>query len=134
MKYEFSSKLKNICFALMGLGLISLVASFIVYSDNTQRVWANLLVNAFFFTGIALAGTFFLAVNIVAESGWYTTIKRIPEALGQYLPFGLAAMLIVLIAGIAGVHHVWHWMDPEVVANDPYRDWERRQIVRWRNW
>lgn len=118
MKYEFPSKLKTISFALMGLGLVALIASFIIFKDNTQRVWANLLVNGFFFTGIALAGTFFIAVNIVSESGWYTVIKRVPEALGQYLPFGLTAMLIVILAGVFQIHHVWHWMDPEVAAND----------------
>jgi hypothetical protein len=118
MKYEFSSKLKTISFALMGLGLVALIASFIIFKDNTQRVWANILVNGFFFTGIALAGTFFIAVNVVSESGWYTVIKRIPEALGQYLPFGLTAMLVVILAGVFHIHHIWHWMDPEVAAND----------------
>ena len=117
MKYVFEGKLKIASIALMGLGLIGLVASFLLV--DSQRVWANLLLNSFFFTGIAVAGTFFIAVNIVGESGWYTMVKRIPEALGQYTYFGMAAVLIVILAGVFHVHHLYHFMDPEVVKNDP---------------
>jgi hypothetical protein len=119
MKYVFPGKLKMTSFALMALGLAGLIASFLVFKDNTQRVWANLLLNSFFFTGIAVAGTFFIAVNIVGESGWYTMIKRVPEALGQFTYFGMAAVLVVILAGVFGIHHLYEFLDPKVVANDP---------------
>lgn len=119
MKYVFSGKLKMTSLILMGLGLIGLVASFIVFKDNTQRVWANLLLNSFFFTGIAVAGTFFIAVNVVGESGWYVIIKRVLEALGQYTYFGMAAILIVVFAGVFHVHDLWEFLDPAKVAADP---------------
>lgn len=119
MKYVFPGKLKMTSFALMVLGLAGLIASFLIFKDNTQRVWANLLLNSFFFTGIAVAGTFFIAVNIVGESGWYTMIKRVPEALGQFTYFGMAAVLVVILAGVFGIHHLYEFLDPKVVANDP---------------
>lgn len=118
MKYVFQGKLKMASFALMGIGLVGLIVSFIVFKDNTQRVWANLLLNSFFFTGIAVAGTFFIAVNIVGESGWYTILKRIPEALGQFTYFGMAAILAVVLAGVFGAHHIYEFFDPKVVASD----------------
>lgn len=118
MKYVFPGKLKIASFVLMALGLVGLIASFIVFKENSERVWANLLLNSFFFTGIAVAGTFFIAVNIVGESGWYTMLKRIPEALGQYTYFGMAAVLIVVLCGVFGVHHLWEFLDPEIVAKD----------------
>lgn len=119
MKYVFSGKLKITSLILMALGLIGLVASFIVFKDNTQRVWANLLLNSFFFTGIAVAGTFFIAVNVVGESGWYVIIKRVLEALGQYTYFGMTAVLIVVLCGVFHVHDLWEFLDPAKVAADP---------------
>lgn len=118
MKYVFSGKLKMTSLVLMGLGLIGLIVSFIV-TQNTERVWANLLLSGFFFTAIAVAGTFFIAVNIVGESGWYTVLRRVPEALGQYTYFGMAAILILVLAGVFGAHHLWEFLDKDTVASDP---------------
>lgn len=117
MKYVFSGKLKTTSLAIAALGLVGLVVSFIV-TDNTDRVWASLLHSGFFFTGIAVAGTFFLAVNAVAESGWYTVLRRVPEALGQYTLVGMISLFLVVLAGVFGFHHVWEFLDPKVVAND----------------
>lgn len=120
MKYVFPGKLKIASFALMGLGLIGLIVSFIVFKGQSQeRVWANLLLNGFFFTGIAVAGTFFIAVNIVGEAGWYTVLRRVPEALGQYTYYGMTAILALVIAGVLGFHHLWEFLDKDVVAADP---------------
>ncbi|MCS6980447.1 MAG: quinol:cytochrome C oxidoreductase [Flavobacteriales bacterium] len=116
--FSFPARLKTLSFILMGLGLAGLVASFLLYRDNSQRVWSNLLISAFFFTGISLAGTFFLAVNIVGESGWYTVLRRIPEALGKFMPFGLVALAVVVITGVLGLHKTWIWMDKEIAATD----------------
>lgn len=121
MKYVFSGKLKTASIALFVLGLIGLVVSFIIAKGNplaVERVWANLLLNGFFFTGIAVAGTFFLAVNIVGESGWYTMLRRVPEALGQYTWVGMTAIIILVLAGIFGQHNLWEFLNPEIVAND----------------
>lgn len=118
MKYVFPGKLKTLSLVLMVLGLVGVIASFIVFKEHQERVWANLLLNGFFFTGIAVAGTFFIAVNIVGESGWYTVLKRIPEALSQYTYFGMAAVLIIVICGVLNLHHLWEFLDPKVVAED----------------
>ena len=79
------------------------------------RVWANLWANNVYFTGIALIAVFWIAVNYVAEAGWFTVIKRVPEAMGMYLPIGGVLMLLFFIFG---GHDIFHWthegiMDPE---------------------
>ncbi|MCS6981518.1 MAG: quinol:cytochrome C oxidoreductase [Flavobacteriales bacterium] len=117
-KFVFPARLRLLSLIMMGVGLIALIASFLLYRDDSQRVWSNLLVASFFFTGVSLAGTFFLAVNIVGEAGWYTVLRRIPEALGKFMPFGLVALAVVVITGILGIHKTWIWMDKEVVATD----------------
>lgn len=115
MNYTFSGKTKMLTLILMGLGLAASVYGFLTTPD---RAWANLLLNGFFFTAIALAGTFFIAANTVGESGWFTAFKRVPEAMGTYLPVGALVILVMVITGFAGLHHVWEWMEPEVFNND----------------
>lgn len=103
--------------AAVAVGLILVAISFFVY-DNPTRIWANLLINSFFFTGIAVAGIFFVAVHLVGEGGWYTIFKRVPESMSAFLPVGMGLLIIVVLAGVFGLHDVYKWMDPEVAAND----------------
>lgn len=99
------------------VGLILVAISFFVY-DNPTRVWANLLVNSFFFTGISVAGIFFVAVNLVGEGGWYTVLKRTPESMSTFIPIGMLFLIIVVLAGFLGFHDVYKWMNPEIAAHD----------------
>ena len=117
MKYEFPGKLKMAALAATVVGLILVAISFFVY-DNPTRVWANLLVNSFFFTGISVAGIFFVAVNLVGEGGWYTVLKRTPESMSTFIPIGMLFLIIVVLAGFLGFHDVYKWMNPEIAAHD----------------
>ncbi len=76
-----------------------------------QRWWSNLLVNGFFFFAIALGALFFYALQYAAEVGWSAYVKRMFEAMFAYLPIGSAVIVIVLLAGQAHLHHIYHWMD-----------------------
>ncbi|MCB0795264.1 MAG: quinol:cytochrome C oxidoreductase, partial [Flavobacteriales bacterium] len=91
--------------------------SFGDHSDHHQRTWASLLVNGFFFFGIALGALFFYALQYATESAWSVLVKRIYEGMFAYLWFGAGVMLVVLAAGSLGIHHIWHWMDPR--TTDP---------------
>lgn len=114
MNYTLTKNTKNILFGMMGLGVVGLAYAFIAGIEG-QRIWANLLVNALFFTFIALAGTFFVAVQYAAEAGWSAGLKRIPEAMGQFLPIGGAVVLVILIASALHFNHLYHWMDGYLV-------------------
>jgi len=115
MNYTFAGRTKMLTLVLMGLGLAASVYGFIV---TPERAWANLLLNGFFFMAVALAGTFFIAANTVGEAGWYTGFKRVPEAMGNFLPFGGGLILILVICGMAGVHDIWRFMDPHFRETD----------------
>ncbi len=81
----------------------------------TTRLWANLWLCCVYFTGISLAGVFFVSVNYVAWAGWSALIKRIPEAFGYFLPImGVLMLILFFVAG----HDLFHWThegvtDPE---------------------
>lgn len=123
LNYSFSNKTKRVAFVLMAIGLVSLLAGYILdhapegheaSEYHHTRFWANILVNGFFFMGISLAMTFFLAVQYAAEAGWATSLKRVFEAITSYLPYGLSVIFLVLITGQFQIHHLYHWMNPEI--------------------
>jgi hypothetical protein len=102
-------------FGLMAIGIIGLIAGFLTDHDtHGTRVWANILTNSFFFLGMAVAATFFIALNYAAEAAWGVALKRIFEAVAAFLPFGAIALVIVIAAGSLHWHHIYHWMDPEL--------------------
>ncbi|WP_303411025.1 quinol:cytochrome C oxidoreductase [Pontibacter sp. BT731] len=122
-----SRKTNNKFFLMIAIGVVLLIAGIIIAAMSgghqaeghgeaaaagheaahwTKRLYMNLWLNNVYFTGIALVGVFFVAVQYVAYAGWSVLIKRIPEAMGYYLPIGGAVMLITFLLG---GHDIFHW-------------------------
>ena len=121
LNYTFTNKTRNFTFTLMAIGLITIVVGFIhtpkeldVNIDQHTRIWANLLVNGYFFLGIGLLATFFMALQYAAEVAWSVAVKRVYEAVSCYLPVGATIMFLILLAGQLHLHHLYQWMDPAV--------------------
>ena len=115
LNYNFTDNSKKITYGLMGGGvLLALLGAFTIHEHADQRIWANLLVNGFYFMAIALGATFFIAVQFVAEAGWSSGLKRVPEAIMQYLPVGSLVVLVCLLASQFHLNHLYHWMDPDL--------------------
>jgi hypothetical protein len=111
-KFLLDSKTKNVLFAFMAVGAVSLAASYFVDPTGTHtRFWTNLLHNSAFYTLIAFTATFALAATALAYAGWHIAFKRVWEAISMFLPFGLVGILIVGLAGKAHMHHLYHWID-----------------------
>jgi len=45
---------------------------------------------------------------------WGVTTHRVFQAIMSFMPIGAIVLLIVFIAGAAHMHHLYHWMDPEL--------------------
>ena len=88
------------------------------FDTHHRRFWSNLLVNGFFFFGIALGALFYLALHYATESGWGVVLLRLMEGIMSAMPVGIVVLLIVFIAGSLGMHHIYPWMDSDVVAHD----------------
>ncbi|MGZ4041989.1 MAG: quinol:cytochrome C oxidoreductase [Bacteroidia bacterium] len=117
--YTFTNKTRNITFGLMAIGLIAIIAGFISNSDgDTQhtRIWANLLLNGWFFMGMGLLATFFMALQYAAEVAWSVAVKRVYEAVSSYLPVGATIMFLILLMGQLHMHHLYEWMEPGVTT------------------
>ncbi|MEW6126473.1 MAG: MFS transporter [Acidobacteriota bacterium] len=71
----------------------------------SPRAWAGVLLNAFYFLTLALGAMVFLSIYHVSNAGWSAVIRRIPEAMMNYLPLGAMAMLTVFF----GRHTLYEW-------------------------
>jgi len=103
MNYDFTNRAKMITYVLMGIGLIAIIMGFV---DDADRAWANLLLNNFFFLAIGLFGVFFISMQYLAQAGYGVTMKRVPEALSQYVLVAGPIMIIILALGH---HHLYYW-------------------------
>lgn len=86
----------------------------------TNRLWANVWLNAIYFTGASVIGMFFISYNYLAQAGWSSAFKRIPEALPAFLPFtGIAIIAVFFLAG----QDLFHWTNPALYdVNSPEFD------------
>ncbi|MDN5202843.1 quinol:cytochrome C oxidoreductase [Fulvivirgaceae bacterium BMA10] len=75
-------------------------------SPLLKRIFVDFWINNVFFTGLAIIGVFFFAVQYVAQAGWSAPIKRIPLAMGSWLP--IAAILMLGTFFVAN-HDIFHW-------------------------
>ena len=85
------------------------------FDKGFRRFWSNLLVNGFFFFGIALGALFYLALHYATESGWGVVLLRIFEGIMSAMPIGIGVLLVVFLAGSFGAHHIYPWMDSDLL-------------------
>ncbi len=107
----FSKKFNYITYVLMGLGVVGLIYGFMT---DTQRTWANLLMNNFYFISLTLGAAFFFSIQYITQSGWSAMFRRIPEAIMAYIPYAAVLMLVLFF----GLHDLYHWANPDLVAHD----------------
>ena len=119
-KFDFTASVKKGIFILGGIGALLLVFGIIMAASGghghgeegghafhwTQRLYANLWINNVYFTGIAIIGVFFFAIQYAAQAGWSTALLRIMLSFGYWLP--IAAVLMLVTFFIAN-HDLFHW-------------------------
>jgi hypothetical protein len=113
--FTVPSKAKQISLILMAIGILALIVGFVTDSD---RAWASLLVNNFFFLVMALGSTFFLAVQFASQAGWSVVLHRVMQSIGSFLPIPGAIMIVIAIAGGLHLNHIYHWMDTFITTEE----------------
>lgn len=71
-----------------------------------KRIYASLWQNNVFFAGLGIIGLFFIAIQYAAQAGWSAGVKRIPLAMGTWIP--IAGVIMLVIYFVAG-HDLFHW-------------------------
>ncbi|MEZ4978111.1 MAG: hypothetical protein R2772_02325 [Chitinophagales bacterium] len=105
-KFTFGSNLKKWVYGLTIIGLLVGIAGALLFDEtgHQRRLWANLLLNTYYFAGIAVTGVFFVAAHQLGYGGWHTVFKKIPIAMGRFL-FVAFALILIIITGM--------WIAPE---------------------
>ena len=107
---------KNTRLLSLGLILIGVISTAYAFITDIHAAWTSLLFNNYFFLGISIFAVFFVALQHVAEAGWSTAIKRVPEAIMTFLPYACAVMIFIVIAAILHWNHIYHWMEEGIMT------------------
>ncbi len=121
-QFEIPGKLKTWAFALMGVGLLALIAGFATKTGTEEEravFIGTIMYNTIFWTLITNASMFFIAVTTLAMGGWQQSFRRIPEAISTMVPiFGSITLVVLLYVAFTGNHHIYHWLDTKSVETD----------------
>jgi len=77
-------------------------------SPVLKRIFASLWMNNVFFTGIGIIGLFFIAIQYAAQAGWSAGLKRVPLAMGHWIPIAGVLMLVLWFVVKGDVFHWTH--------------------------
>ncbi|MDP2336462.1 MAG: quinol:cytochrome C oxidoreductase [Bacteroidota bacterium] len=102
---------KYLMYGLIGIGIISMVAGFIL---DPERAWANYLLNNYYFVSLAVGAAFFGAIQYISQAGWSSAFKRIPEAMASYVPVAAVFFLLMYF----GMHSLFHWSHEGIAGTD----------------
>ncbi|MFT5953583.1 MAG: hypothetical protein ACI8QD_000421 [Cyclobacteriaceae bacterium] len=121
-RFEFTSKTKKNLLIFIAVSLLVTVLGIIMMNLGgshgeehaaeghafhwTKRLYANIWINNIYFTGIAIVGVFFFALQYVTQAGWSVGIKRIPMSFGAWIPI---AGVLMLVSFLAFGHDIFHW-------------------------
>ena len=111
--YKISKSTVILSISLIVIGLLSSIYAFI---DDSSAAWTSLIFNNYFFLGISIFAVFFVALQHVAEAGWSTVIKRVPEAIMTFLPYTCGIMIFIVVAALMHWNHIYHWLEPGIMT------------------
>lgn len=132
-KFVYTDKAKRLSFILIGLGVLLAAIGYFTYHPNIEglsqeelhhlpikRLLGSLLFNGYFFFLIATLAIIFVVISQLANAGWYVAIRRIPEALSTYMPWGAAILFITVFLSLIVFHGgIYHWAHDGVMESDP---------------
>ncbi|MEK6774699.1 MAG: molybdopterin oxidoreductase [Bdellovibrionota bacterium] len=112
-KFVLSKGLQLMIYAFLAIGVATLVIALV--ANQQERLWTSYLVAFFYFSGLALGGLFFVAINNLSKAGWSVSIRRLSEGMTSFIPFILIGGLLL----VAGFKYLFPWTNAEVIANNP---------------
>ncbi|MSQ80033.1 MAG: quinol:cytochrome C oxidoreductase [Flavobacteriaceae bacterium] len=115
-RFEFAAKTKRKLFMLLGIGLLLVIIGAIGEESGmlTNRLWASVLLGAYYTFLLALGGAVFIGIAYLTNAGWNTGFKRVPEAMMQYMPI---AGIILLIIFLTGHGNLYEWTENDAMED-----------------
>jgi len=124
-QFEIPSKLKTWSYALIGIGVVALVAGFfksgMSKDEHEQAIFiGTIMYNTIFWTLVCNAAMFFISITTLAMGGWQQSFRRIPEAISVMVPiFGSITLVVLLYVAFTGKTQIYPWLDTLAVEKDP---------------
>ncbi|WP_437920964.1 quinol:cytochrome C oxidoreductase [Sphingobacterium sp. LRF_L2] len=123
-KFQFAGIAKILSLLGIAVGVIAIVMG-LISSDHimVERTYANLLLMGYYFTCVCAAGAFFVALQMVTQSGWSAGLIRIPQAMAGVLPIAAILLLVIVALGLT-THNLYHHWNAEGLTdpNSPHYD------------
>lgn len=110
-KKPLPAKISKIGFALLGLGLILTILSFIT---NSHRAYFDYLWMYMFLVSIGVGSLGLVALEYLVGATWSTPFRRVSEFLATLIPL----LVILVIPLIFGMHDIFHWTHQENILHD----------------
>jgi hypothetical protein len=128
-KFIVPKRYNTIAYALMAIGIISIIALYIYTHKGSgteeyklrrdARFWASLLQNSVYFLLITNASMFFICATTLAWGGWQMSFRRVSEAISTCVPvLGIIAGVVLLSVCFSDNHTIYHWADTAHVEHD----------------
>ena len=125
-KFEIPQRYKMWSFALMAVGIISIILLYVTHGATAgnspeaeherARFWSSLLQNSVFFLLVVNAAMFMIAATILAWAGWNISFRRVSEAIASCVPvMGIICGVILLAIVFGGDQAIYHWTNTEHV-------------------
>jgi hypothetical protein len=92
-----NARKRMIWMVCMAIGIIAF--SYLLLSEP-RRAWGAFAINTLYWLGIAMGAMVLACAIRLANGRWAGPVMRIAESFSAYLPFGIAAMVVLLVAGI----------------------------------
>ena len=127
-QFEFAGKAKTWSLAAIAIGVVAIALGFL--TGQVERTFSNLLLMAYYATGVSLAGAFFCAIQYVTQAGWSASILRVPHAFIKIIPIPAIILVIVIIAGLSFKHTITNEEGHQVVAPYLYKIWGQEDITK----
>jgi hypothetical protein len=112
-KIQTGEGFKVVTLVLIAFGVFAIIAGFL--TGEGTRIWANLLLNNYYFLSVTIGATFWMALQAITQSGWSSAYLRIPQAMSNYLIVSFVLWLFMF----AGLHDLYHWTHHDAVMHDP---------------
>ncbi len=90
-----------------------------VLHQYQNKPWSAFFIATFFFFMIALLALVFYAMQWASSAGWSIVLFRVMESVTAFLLPMSFFLLLFLVLSTSHFNHLFIWMNPETVANDP---------------
>jgi hypothetical protein len=105
-------RLRSRALVAAGIGVAAMIAAAFL---DTENFFQGYLVGFMFWSGVSLGCLALMMIHHLSGGQWGLVTRRIWEAAAQTTPVMLVAFLVL----VPGLHYLYQWAQPELVAADP---------------